>query len=54
LRKTLWVWKNNRKWFSHVRRRASKEMARVKLSDTEASTALAVKRHDDFELAVGV
>jgi hypothetical protein len=54
LRKVLWVWKNHRKWFSHVRRRASKEMARVKLSDTEASATLAVRRYDDSELAVGV
>lgn len=29
-------------------------MTRVNLSDTEASITLAVKRHDDFELAVGV
>lgn len=50
----MWVWKNHRKWFSHVRRRASKEMARVKLSDTEASATLAVRRYDDSELAVGV
>lgn len=48
------VWKKNRKWFSHVRRSASKEMARLNLSDMEASATLAVKRHDDFELAVGV
>lgn len=29
-------------------------MTRVNFSDTEASTTLAGKRHDDFELAVGV